>query len=66
MLFEDKLFEFQHHRFKSNFLQNQIWRPAAILNLNSKLKFDARNEFIGTKIHGNQLSNYGIKFKNTH
>ena len=37
---------------------NQIYRSADILILISKLKFDAKNEFSDTKIHGNYVPHF--------
>ena len=41
------------------------WRPAAILNLTSKLKFDSRNEIGRLKTFGKYILQYFLRFTNS-
>ena len=46
---------FNSINIKLTFLRNPIWPPAAILNFNSKLIFDDRNDFSRTKSYENHV-----------
>ena len=45
------------------FFKNSKWRPAAILNLTSKVKFDSRNEIRRSKTIGNHMLHYFVLLK---